>query len=548
MSNFQFNSEYCYKKHVSALTRIDMAHNIIYPDILVRKLPRVVDVQIKLMSAISNIKNIRSNVDQVQVLNCDNREKPWSCVAFLRFVDQRYHAEAVELLSSFFAQNPFEGSWLQFMVDRRNVEAIIVTDKVKFGVYLDVRKELYNKRANVEQEARYDEVTNTNNRMIKKLCDFEYFKDDIKAYTNLLDIPDELEADKDMPNPDNCPTEKMRVFINYLRNVVKKRVVGYPAGFNHSIARKNEYKLYETNRNMIAEDKSRLARLLMKCYNTILPSQCEILIESWYKPFETEPSIQSEKFLRFKLRSLDLGEIESINFCDSFSHYCCVRVKFRDILVHPYAVLKINNEQWIEGIEAYDIFPFKDNLKIRDMYLGAYIDNSRNYFDKGQTLSEAINAVRAEFLLNERELNLAKDIVEIRKARFNKFKRNNPTYFNETSLTRNVYCFVCSEDFKECDFLEHMDWEHPAIGAILRLVCFCCYVPVHSCKLSDFVQLECGHFCCVNCHKIMTKRAFEIGIELRCFICRSDKIQGHRMLPFNSNPREFSKEPVAKYD
>ena len=176
--------------------------------------------------------------------------------------------------------------------------------------------------------------------------------------------------------------------------------------------------------------------------------------------------------------------------------------------------MKINNEQWIEGIEAHDIFPFKEDLKIRDLYLGAYIDSSRNYFEKGQTLSGALNAVKAEFLLNKTEEKLADNIVEIRKARYEDFKRNNPVYFESKSLMSDVLCFVCNENFKMCDVMEHIDWEHPAIGAILRLVCFCCYIPVHSCKLSDFVQLECGHFCCLNCHQTLTKRASEVGAKL----------------------------------
>ena len=43
-------------------------------------------------------------------------------------------------------------------------------------------------------------------------------------------------------------------------------------------------------------------------------------------------------------------------------------------------------------------------------------------------------------------------------------------------------------------------------------------------------------------------RAGEGGAAFKCFMCRTGKIQGHRMFPFNSDPDEFSKEPIAKFD
>lgn len=74
-----------------------------------------------------------------------------------------------------------------------------------------------------------------------------------------------------------------------------------------------------------------------------------------------------------------------LHFVKVFRTIVVRELKFKDILVHPYDALRINNEKWMEGIEAHDIFLFKKNLKARNWYLGAYIDCSRNYFDKGQS-------------------------------------------------------------------------------------------------------------------------------------------------------------------
>ncbi|RNA16963.1 hypothetical protein BpHYR1_034884 [Brachionus plicatilis] len=58
-----------------------------------------------------------------------------------------------------------------------------------------------------------------------------------------------------------------------------------------------------------------------------------------------------------------------------------------------------------------------------------------------------------------------------------------------------------SQNVLESKLLSHIDFEHPAIVSVARLSCQVCLIPLHTCLMSDFVQLDCGHFTCQECYK-----------------------------------------------
>ena len=222
-----------YYKPVVDLDRRDKRYNIIYPDIMVRKLPKSASEK-ELSDAIDSIKELESKVDYVNLVKSFDEEKPWSQVGFIRLVDQSYHAKAVEILSSHFSRCPLQGKWLQFTLTARNKDALVVTDEDAFEKILARRKQSFEKR-NKDQILQIESDQNVGK---SASIVFKYYEDDKESYMNLNNIPKDIEPNPNKPNPYECTTERTRVFVENFYNNVFNKVRGLPAGYIDNCQRK----------------------------------------------------------------------------------------------------------------------------------------------------------------------------------------------------------------------------------------------------------------------------------------------------------------------
>ncbi|RNA19373.1 Retrovirus-related Pol poly from transposon, partial [Brachionus plicatilis] len=432
----------------------------------------------------------------------------------------------------------------EIMINQQNKKSAfdeLLEERIR--CYETTKKKTSEIKSDVEKEPSLEKLRINEVSVKQEGTTHKYNKDDCFAFERMTSIATDCPPNPEKPNPYECSTERMRLFVHHFYENFYKNTHGVPAGFKaygeHKVPtqiEKTKKIEFEFGTDMRLIDKERYEHLLMKIYGTTFPSVHEILIDGWYKPFDRHLEEQSIAYLQMKLDSLKVGSA-SIRQVRGISYYCTLVVKLDDTLSNQYVVAKINSEQWFPNITAYEVSPYWSRTKL-----------NLKQVKEGKCLSSALNRVRAEFFGKQKgkqSESLEKIGESLRKERYEKFKQENPEYFDKKEKENSIKCFLWKENVLESKLLSHIDFEHPAIGSVARLSCQVCLIPLHTCLMSDFVQLDCGHFTCQECNKNLQMFS---NSKFNCFMFRKEAPLATRLFPYDSDPSTFTKQPVKRID
>ncbi|RNA06983.1 hypothetical protein BpHYR1_006735, partial [Brachionus plicatilis] len=237
LPSFVFNEKIAYKKPVKEISRIDKINPIIYPDIMIRKIPKSANF-IEIKEAIDSIKDLSAKVDYVRLVKSENTEKPWSQVVFLRLLDQSKHDIELKLLIDHFTKNRYKGSsFLQFSLSCRKENAIVITKKSAFDELLEERIRCYETtkkktseiKSDVEKEPSLDKLRINEVSVKQEGTTHKYNKDDCFAFERMTSIATDCPPNPEKPNPYECSTERMRLFVQHFYENIHKNTYGVPA-------------------------------------------------------------------------------------------------------------------------------------------------------------------------------------------------------------------------------------------------------------------------------------------------------------------------------
>ncbi|RNA06938.1 hypothetical protein BpHYR1_048515 [Brachionus plicatilis] len=282
LPSFVFNEKIAYKKPVKEISRIDKIHPIIYPDIMIRKIPKSANF-IEIKEAIDSIKDLSTKVDYVRLVKSENTEKPWSQVGFLRLLDQSKHDIELKLLIDHFTKNPYKGSsFLQFSLSCRKENAIVITKKSAFDELLEERIRFYETTKKKTSEIKSD-VEKEPISVKQEGTTHKYNKDDCFAFERMTSIATDCPPNPEKPNPYECSTERMRLFVHHFYENIHKNTRGVSTGFNaygeHKVPtqiEKTKKIEFEFGTDMRLIDKERYEHLLMKIYGMTFPKLADL--------------------------------------------------------------------------------------------------------------------------------------------------------------------------------------------------------------------------------------------------------------------------------